>query len=274
MPCYNDGKYIQESVESVLNQTYENVELIIIDDGSTDAYTNKILIENDWPRTTILHSDRLRPAGARNLGIRHAKGTYILPVDADDRIEPTYVEKAVKILESNEAIGIVYCQADLFGAQRGAWDLPKYSLERMLVDNIIFVTALFRKEDWTSVNGFNEQMKDGMEDYDFWLSLVEMGKQVHQIPEVLFHYRKKANSRNQLFQEDIQKFFATYHQIYENHSDLYNEYKDSYIKGLREAWGYQLILNRRMQASMGYVGKIANIPWVKKYIKKILFKDN
>lgn len=104
MPCYNDGKYIKESIDSVLAQTYPELELIIIDDGSDDPETQNILHNIQDERITILNNYHRGPAHARNHGIMEATGTYILPLDSDDKIDPCYVEKAVNILENNANI--------------------------------------------------------------------------------------------------------------------------------------------------------------------------
>lgn len=245
MPCYNDGIFISESINSVLNQTYKNIELIIINDGSTEEYTNKILSENKWEKTIIIHSCNLGPSAARNLAIEKCTGEYILPLDADDLISPTYIEKAVNIMKKNKKIGIVYCKADLFGERTGIWDLPDYSLKKMLVNNIVFVTAIFRKDDWKKVGGFNTNMKYGMEDYDFWISILEIEKEIYQIPEVLFHYRIKQESRTTEFENDIQKMVYTYNLIYDNHKVFYDKYKTLYAKSLREELIYKMYENKK-----------------------------
>lgn len=270
MPCYNDGAYIHEAIESVLHQTYENLEIIIIDDGSDDPVTKSILEQIDDLRIKIFHSHRLRPAGARNYGIKEATGKYILPVDSDDKIESTYVEKAVKILEQNENIGVVYCYGDLFGEQSGRWQLPDYSFKTMLLDNIVFVTAMFYKSDWEKVGGFNTKMKAGMEDYDFWLSLLEIGREIYQIPEVLFHYRIKPVSRTTKFQDDCASKQETYRQIYFNHPVLYSKYKDEYALVLRDALIEQVHLRQKYEKCFEIVGKLNNIPILNMIIKKII----
>lgn len=220
MPCYNDGIYIMEAIDSVKMQTYRDWELIIIDDGSDEEETIRILSQIEDTRIKILHTDHLRPAGARNFGIQHAEGTYILPLDSDDKIERTYMEKAVQILEENKNIGVVYCKAELFGEKSGLWDLPEYSFRTMLLDNIVFVTALFYKSDWEKAGGFSTSMAAGMEDYDFWLSIMELGKEIYQIPEVLFYYRIKPVSRTTNFQNNCEQVQQTYQQMYNNHKDF------------------------------------------------------
>jgi len=139
MPCYNDGKYIEKSIESAMLQSYSNIELIIVDDGSDDKRTLQILSKQQDVRIKILHIKYSKPAAARNMGISIAERKYILPLDADDLIEQEYVKKAVSIMELIPDIGIVYCQADLFGQELGRWNLPDYSLDKMLVVQYSFI---------------------------------------------------------------------------------------------------------------------------------------
>lgn len=273
MPCYNDGMYIEEAIASVRAQTYPDIELIIIDDGSTDPQTLEILERIKLePKLKIIHTNRARPAGARNAGISEATGKYILPLDSDDTIDPSYVEKAVNILDSNPQIGVVYCYADLFGERSGRWDLPNYSIDKMLLDNIVFVTAMFYKEDWEEVGGFNTSMKHGMEDYEFWLSLLEIGREIYQIPEVLFHYRIKPTSRTTEFMTDIIVVKKTYRDIYLSHPLLYEKYKQEYALILRDAVIEQIFLNRALQEGITILEKIKKIPILKSIIKKYIMK--
>lgn len=272
MPCFNDGAYIEEAVASIRAQTYPNIELVIIDDGSDEPETKAVLEKLESSGAVLLHTNRLRPAGARNAGIAAATGEYILPVDADDLIAPNYIEKAVKIMDDNDNIGVVYCHADLFGEQSGPWELPDYSLEKMLLDNIIFVSAMFRREDWCKVGGYRTTMKHGMEDYDFWLSILELDRSVHQLPEVLFHYRIKPVSRTTRFQEDPAVVQQTYRMIYNQHPVLYEKYKDLYAMVLRDALIEQLFLNRAYQKSIGILEQLKKVPVLKNIIKQIILK--
>ena len=235
MPCYNDGAYIQEAIDSVKAQTYPHIELIVIDDNSSDPETIKILNTLASQDVTVLHTQHVGPSGARNYGIRHAKGRYILPVDADDIILPTYIEKAVAAIDAVPERGVVYCHAELFGTQNGPWDLPDFSLEQMLLYNVVFVTSLFYKEDWERLGGFNENMKHGLEDYDFWIGMMELGRDIYQLPETLFRYRFKKKSRSTQLNSSLEATQMMYQQIYENHPDFYNKHRDLYVKVLRDA---------------------------------------
>lgn len=269
MPCYNDGAYIKEAIESVKKQTYPNIELIVIDDGSDDEKTIDILNELG-DEVVLLHTNHLKPAGARNYGIEKASGKYILPVDSDDTIDETYIQKAVEIIESNSDVGVVYCEADLFGEKSGRWDLPKYSFEMMLLDNIVFVTSLFYKSDWEKVGGYNTLMKSGMEDYDFWLSILNLGRKIYQIPEVLFHYRIKPASRTTGFQSDYCQIQETYRQIYDNHKDFYEKNAEEYAKVLRDALIEQIALKNKYASYVEKARSYMKYPIIGRIIKKII----
>lgn len=99
------------------------------------------------------------PSAAHNLGIPHASGKYILPLDADDKIDSSYIEKAVEILERNPRYGIVYSKGSFLGIYGGKWNLPPFSMGRMLISNIIFNAGLFRKDDWKACGGYDENLK-------------------------------------------------------------------------------------------------------------------
>ena len=271
MPCYNDGQYIIEAIESVWKQTYTNWELIIVDDGSDDENTIQT-IENieKVSRIRVFHKEHLGPAGARNFGIVQAKGKYILPLDSDDKIHCEYLKKAVQIIEGDSKIGVVYCQADLFGEKEGRWNLPDYSFKTMLLDNIVFVSALFYKCDWEKVGGFRTTMVNGMEDYDFWLSLLEIGREIYQIPEVLFHYRIKPVSRTTSFQDNCTQVQDTYRQLYYNHTGFYKKYYDEYVTALRDSWIEQLFIKRKYEERWAKITQIVKYPFVGKLLKKLI----
>ncbi len=265
MPCYNDGKYIKEAIDSVKAQTYPFVELIIVDDGSDDREllaSLKALAEEDGIR--VLYADHGGPAAARNKGIEAAKGRYILPLDSDDKIAPTYIEKAVKAYEEHENVGIVYCKAELFGERSGPWDLGDFSIGRMLVRGQIFVTSLFSKADWQAVGGFSEELKAGIEDYDFWLSLLELGREVYQIDEVLFFYRQKPVSRNTEFAQDSEAVADVNAFIFEKHKALYDAHIHEYVDELRKEVAWLEQENNAMRKSLSFISKLSRIPFVHK----------
>lgn len=140
------------------------------------------------------------------MGISQSRGEFILPLDADDTISPYYMAEAVPILEYNPNIGIVYCRAQKIGKETGEWNLPEYSSQRMAFDNVIFVSAFFRKSDWDLVGGFPAYTRLGMEDYAFWLRILRLGREVYRINKILFNYRIQNASRSTIFNSDKKKW--------------------------------------------------------------------
>ncbi len=223
--CYNQENFIKDTIESVKNQTFTDYECIIVDDGSTDKSLSIIqnCILND-DRFKVFHKNNEGICMTRNYGISKSSAKYILPLDGDDKIASEYIEKAVQYLENDDTIKIVYCKAEKFGAERGLFHLPKFNMETMLVNNCIFNCAFFRKTDFDLTCGYNSNMKDGLEDWDFWLSILELGTNVVCIDEVLFYYRIKNSSRNSVFNGESELKYRLYKQIWENHKSLYSTY--------------------------------------------------
>lgn len=218
IPCYNQGQFVNDAVDSVLAQTFTDLEIVIVNDGSTDEATNLLLSGYERAKTRVLHTPNCGLGQARNNGIKAASGEYIMPLDADDRIGPTYVEKAVGVLDAHANTGIVYCEAEFFGDRTGPWYLPPYNFPDILLGNAIFATAMFRRSDWESGAGYCAELAV-WEDYDFWLSIIERGRDVYRIPEVLFFYRQHPAST--IVRAPTERIVQAYGRIMRNHSRLY-----------------------------------------------------
>lgn len=221
IPCFNAGDYVVAAVDSALAQTYADVEVVVVDDGSTDPRTIEVLDGLQRPRTRIVRQANGGPSAARNRAVREATGEYILPLDADDLFDPTYAEKAVAKINSGPDIGIVYCDAMKFGAASGVWRLPAYTVREMVIDNVIFCSGLYRKADWQAVGGYNEKLRRGMEDYEFWIKIIGLGRDVRKIDEPLFHYRIQQSSRTTQFMDDNSAVVATYAEIFRSNTDFF-----------------------------------------------------
>lgn len=219
IPCYNQGIYIDECVESVLCQTFNDFEIIIINDGSSDDYTNKILSDYNKPKTTVINSVNQGPSVARNTAIVHAKGEYILPLDADDKLAPEYLEKALKVFEQCPEISVVYSLGQYFGAINRLCSFKPYKFPDFLLGNVVFITALYKKSDWEKYKGYNKNMIYGWEDFDFWLYFVADNKKFYRIEEPLFYYRRLEISRTTGVKDE--KRIHCFMQIYKNHPMLY-----------------------------------------------------
>lgn len=235
IPCYNQGQYLQEAVDSVLASTYKNIEIIVVDDGSTQG--TKFLKTFVAEKTKIIHQENQGVAQARNNGIKVANGKYILPLDSDDKIYPTYIEKAVKVIEDNNKIGIVYCGAEFFGAVKGKWELPEYKFPDILAGNLIFNTAMYKKADWELCGGYKKEMIYGFEDWEFWINLIERGAEVYKIPEVLFLYRQHNMSRSSELSKKS-KPIVMINQIIKFHPKFYEQNAEKISSQLRKNLDY------------------------------------
>jgi len=242
VPCFNDGKYLSEALESVYAQSMDAWEIIIVDDGSTDHATLQVLDSLNDSRIRVLRADHKGPAAARNLAISRARGHYILPLDADDKVASTYLEQAKNVLVSMPEVEITYCQAQLFGLVRGKWKLPSYNPELFVLQNMIFSTAMFRRKTWESVGGYSENMLYGMEDYDFWIKLLSRGGAVYRIEEPLFFYRVRGHSRTASLKKNKRKMeWQSYITLFENNITFFTRPENTRIifRELRKSWVWQ-----------------------------------
>lgn len=232
IPCFNHWQFLPEALDSALNQTYSDCEVVIVDDGSTEPPPEDLLKSFGRERINFFRIENSGPSAARNKAIEKANGQFILPLDADDKIAPTYVEKALRLFQNQPDVGIVYCDAQYFGDRNEEWELPPYNFPDILLDNFIFSSALFKKEDWERIGGYNLNMIHGWEDHDFWLSIVELRKTVVRIPEALFYYRQVDGSRTKRF--SARQKMEMFEQLAKNHRNLYVENFDFLMHRLAE----------------------------------------
>ena len=222
IPCYNQAKYLPEALQSIENQTHQSWECIIVNDGSPDE-TDKVAAE--WcakdSRFNYLYQNNGGLSNARNNGIKQAKGKYILTLDSDDKFEPTFIEKAIKILESNDEIGVVSSWGIRFmeNKQFGEFRPRGKSLDDFLFANAAIGTSLFRKKCWGQVGGYDENMKSGYEDWEFYIRVCKQGWIVHIIEEILFFYRQHTVSMRTVALKNHNIEIRKY--IYLKHKELY-----------------------------------------------------
>jgi len=199
IPCYNQGEFIREAMQSVSESDFEDYEIIIVNDGSTDDITLQVFkeLEQDFlnkRNVTIVTQENSGLASARNSGIQLARGEYILPLDADDKIRPHYLSRAVEILDSSPEVGVVYPYAQLFGEREGIWEFPQFDPKRLLLHNFAVASSVYRKEIWDECDGYDPEMRQGYEDWEFWIRAMKKGWRFHLIDEVMFDYRTKKDS--------------------------------------------------------------------------------
>lgn len=228
VPCYNQAQYLDECLQSVVEQVYENWECIIVNDGSPDDCDK---VAQKWPekdaRFKYIKKENEGVSRARNIGIDTAKGEFILPLDADDKIGNTYIDKAIKAFQDDSLLKLVYCKAEKFGAESGIWDLPDFSRQKLSSDNIIFCSALYRKTDWESVGGYDVNMISGLEDWEFWISLLKNTGDVLRIEDIGFYYRIKPSSRQKDLRNNHKKELFEYLSI--KHADFFVSQRGSFM---------------------------------------------
>jgi len=196
IPCYNHGAMLREalaSVEQVRNTNLLNV--IVVDDGSVEVETKKILSEVEQAGYCVLRQLNRGPGAARNAGIRSAKGEFILPLDSDKRLRDVYLNEGVSLLKENSSVGVIYSDIEYFGESSGPVQAPEFDLLSLIRAGFIDVCALYRKHLWEEVGVYDEDMPwMGLEDWDFWLRLVSHGGTFVHLPKVGFDYRVRKDS--------------------------------------------------------------------------------
>ena len=196
IPCYNQACFLPEAVAGVIGQTYTNWELIIVDDGSTDetaAVAQQLIDQNPDRAIRLVSQANAGLATARNIAIGTARGRYILPLDADDTLDPTFLAVTTDCLDENAHIGIVYTDIQHFGTADDIWRCGEFTLDVEKDDNRIPYCALFRREVWATTGGYQTGI-DGYEDWHFWLKCLLLGWRGERIPQPLFLYRKHGES--------------------------------------------------------------------------------
>lgn len=227
VPCYNKAQYLSETLDSVMYQTFQDWECIIINDGSedeTDIVAKKYTSIDK--RFKYIYQSNQGVSAARNNGIKSSIGKYILPLDADDTIDRTYIEKAICYFEHHPETKLVYCKADKIGVESGPYYLPEYTYDNLIWNGTFHNSCIFRRSDFYKTNGYNTNMVLGYEDYDFWLSLIGPKDIVYRIDEPLYHYRILEKSRNVTAFDHRNQLLI---QIYQNHKDIYSPYAEQII---------------------------------------------
>jgi GT2 family glycosyltransferase len=199
--CYNLGRFLDEAVDSVFAQTLQDFEVVIVNDGSTDPDTVQRLAGCWRPRTQVVHIENRGLSGARNEGIRRTVGAYVCNLDADDRLEPTYFEKAVAVLDRDPSVAFVSHWLRTFGDEQWEWTPESPDFPALLDRNTVNGAALVRREALMAAGLFDESMRRGCEDWDLWITMVERGWRGVILPEVLFHYRRRADSMSRIMLE-------------------------------------------------------------------------
>lgn len=193
IPAYNQGHFLAEAVNSVLAQTYPHVEVIVVDDGSTDD-TAVVARSFTDPRVRYVYKQNGGLSSARNEGLRHAQGQYISYLDSDDCFLPEKLAMLVGEMDAHSAVGFVAGQAipvDEHGRHVGKkFDTPlPTDTKQLLLGNPLHVGSVLVRRDWQEKVGFFDETLRSYEDWDMWLRLAQAGCQMRYVPQPVSLYR-------------------------------------------------------------------------------------
>jgi len=225
--CYNDTEFLENAIDSVRNQDFENIEIILINDGSS-LETKEYLSSIKYKVDKFLSQENEGPGSARNRGIKEATGEYILILDSDDYFEKDFCSRAIEILKANSEIKIVSCYARWFIDERNfqIYKPKGGDVRNFLVSNAAVGNSMIRKSEFIECGGYDEKMKSGFEDWEFFIRLLAKGGKCCVIPDILFHYRKRTNSRST---GAIEKKYELQEYIYNKHASLYKEHFSAFV---------------------------------------------
>lgn len=216
--CHDLGRYLEEALESVRRQTLPASEVVVVDDGSTDLRTRQVLARLEEQDVRVVRTPNRGLSAARNLGVGLTSAPYVVVLDADDLLAPTYLERHAEVLKREPDVGFVGAALQAFGAARYVWAPPTPTLPRALVFGYPHCSAMFRRASFEAVGGFDEAFS-AYEDMDFWTGVLARGFRARLLPEPLFFYRIRERSmlRTALRTE---RHAALMEAIYRKHSAL------------------------------------------------------
>ena len=246
LPCYNTEPYIEGAVRSILNQTFQDFELIIVNDGSTDQ-SSKILAKLSDSRIKIIHQANQGLVASLNRGIKQATGRYIARQDADDMSEPTRLEKQISMMEANSDLAIVGTSMSVINGEGRALHKhavllndPELRQELLIRSPFAHGSVMFRR-DFAIQAGLYSQKFWPAEDYEFWTRLSDFGK-LSNINEFLYHYRQNnegISMKNQNLQTSMlhavqDKVWMERHKYITRKAIDINPYKGTFMGEIRQ----------------------------------------
>ncbi|MDX2242841.1 MAG: glycosyltransferase [Leptolyngbyaceae cyanobacterium bins.302] len=224
IPFYNHGQFIEETLESVYASDYPDVEVILLDDGSTDpqSLTKLTSVQSRYPSLKVIHTQNQGVAAARNHMAAIASGEYIALLDSDDKVSSTFYTQAANVLDQYQNVGFVASWLQEFGSSQKVWIAWNPEFPYLLCHNMLGVCTVVRKFAYLAVGGMKPLLAENLEDYECWISLCEQGWAGVVIPEFHYFYRIRPTSR--LGTSNRDQLLYLYEAIARLHPDLYSKY--------------------------------------------------
>ena len=247
--CHNLGRTLREAVDSVERQTRPASEIVVVDDRSSDLYTRQVLsgIENEG--THVLRIDGGSASAARNAGARRTEAPLLVWLDADDALEPNYLELAAGRLDADASLDFVTCAMQAFGAANYSWrPSPPTFVDAVSTGGVPHASTMIRRRVWEAVGGFDESLPT-FELLDFWASVLERGGNGLVLDEPLLRYRVRAASgyrrslRGDTYLARLRHFYEKHRDAVALHAPELIEAKEAFVLSQIE---YQRLLDARV----------------------------
>jgi GT2 family glycosyltransferase len=220
IPCYNYGHHLRACVGSVLAQTFQDFEMIVINDGSTDNSAEVAdSLASEYGIRVIHQENSGQPAIVRNRGIRESRGEFIICIDADDIIAPNMLARFVEVLEREPAVDIAYGEGIFFDTAGKVWrqTTGEFELNKLKEANQLFYCAMYRRRVFDVVGGYNLNVR-GYEDWDFWIGAAKHGFRAIKVPDALLYYRVAETG---LFHNALERDKELRRNIAKNHPSIF-----------------------------------------------------
>ena len=195
--CHNYGRYLREAVDSAIAQTHPSCEVLVVDNGSSDDSFEVARSYGDAVQV-IRHERNQGVERAFNDAVGRCQGEYVVRLDADDRLEPSYVERLLNALERSSESAFAYCRARMFGAREGVMRCFPFSPFLLAGrTNFVNASALTSRAAFLEAGGYSEDLEHTNEDWDLWLKLLERGRRGTYVRAPLLNWRRHpGGSRN------------------------------------------------------------------------------
>lgn len=223
--CYNSSDTIINTIESVICQSYQSVEYIVVDDGSTDELFELLRPYIERKQILYFHKNNGGVSSARNYGVEKASGKFLVFLDADDLLEPTYISACIEKFEENSQVSIVFSDLKEFDAGNIVRRVRSFDFGELLFNNIIPCAAMIKRTDFDLYGPYDENLNYA-EDWNLWISILKNNPIVDFVPQPLFLYRKHYNKIS-LFEHAVMNpniKWKAYDYIFNNHKETYEKY--------------------------------------------------
>jgi len=257
IPCFNDGPMATEAVRSI--QEDEGVELIVVDDGSTDSKTRTALAELARSGISILHKENGGPASARMAGVNATTAPYVYPLDADDLLLRDSLRLLADALDAEPRAAFAYGDFEIFGDYAGYYRAPKrFDRWALLYANHIPVCSLIRRKELVEAGGWKQL---GYEDWDLWLALADRNCKAVYVNAAVYCRRVHGDRRLGGDRADHRRIYA---EMCERHSELFARRRELRRESDPALWkrvAYPIVLGKK------------HLPvWLEEWLKRQLFK--